>query len=364
MNRITARWLLLPVLSVALVAAAGCGSSSSSKAKAKSSTSTTAAKAELTGTINGSGATFPATYYQAAIQAVTQANSGLTVNYNPTGSGQGQTDLEGQLVDFAGSDSTVKPEDVSKFKGGKFLYFPTVAAPITVSYNLSGVSSLQLSAPTIAKIFSGAIKTWNDAAIKSDNPDADLPSTAITVAVRSDGSGTTANFTKYLTKAAATDWALGSDKTVNWPSGVTKAEKNAGVAQVIKQTDGGIGYVDFSDAKASGLKFAKVKNASGSYVAASLSGASAAVAGAKVNADLTYDPLNASGKTAYAITAPTYILVYVNQTDKQKGTDVKGFLNYILTDGQELAASVDFAKLPADLASKAITQLDQIVIPS
>jgi phosphate transport system substrate-binding protein len=360
MNRITARWLLLPVLSVALVAAAGCGSSSSSSTKSKSST----AAAKLTGTINGSGATFPATYYQAAIQAVTQANSGLTINYNPTGSGAGQTDLEGQLVDFAGSDSTVKPEDVSKFKGGKFLYFPTVAAPITVSYNLSGVSSLQLSAPTIAKIFSGAIKTWNDAAIKSDNPGVTLPSTAITVAVRSDGSGTTANFTKYLTKAAATDWALGSDKTVNWPAGVTKAEKNAGVAQVIKQTDGGIGYVDFSDAKASGLKFAKVKNASGSYVVASLSGASAAVEGATINADLTYDPLNASGKSAYAITAPTYILVYVNQTDKQKGTDVKGFLDYILTDGQQLAGSVDFAKLPATLASKAITQLDQIVIPS
>jgi phosphate transport system substrate-binding protein len=361
MNRIIARWLLMPVLLVALVAAAGCGSSSSSSTKTKNSVNGTT-QASLTGTINGSGATFPATYYQAAIQGVTQANSGLTINYNPTGSGAGQTDLQGQLVDFAGSDSLVKPEDVAKFKGGKFLYFPTVAAPITVSYNLSGVSKLSLSPATIAKIFQGDVKKWNDPAIKADNSGVSLPSTAITVAVRSDGSGTTANFTKYLTKAAATDWKLGTDKTVNWPAGVTKAEKNAGVAQVIKQTDGGIGYVDFSDAKASGLAFAKVKNASGSFVAASLGSATAALAGATVNPDLTYDPLNASGKDAYPITAPTFILVYVDQTDKQKGTDVKGFLRYILTDGQQLAESVQFAKLPAGLADKAIKQLDQIVI--
>jgi len=169
-------------------------------------------------TLNGSGSTFQKTFDQVAIQAFTQKNSGITVNYAGGGSGKGKTDLQTKTVDFAGTDSTVKAADLSKYQGGQILYIPIVAAPITVSYNLSGVGSLNLSGPTLAKIFSGKITKWNDPAIEADNANATLPSTSITVVHRADASGTTSNFTKYLVAAGGTDWTLGSGDTVNWPS--------------------------------------------------------------------------------------------------------------------------------------------------
>ena len=358
-SSITPRRLGLSALALTLVVgAAACGGSDDNGGK---TTTTTAGKQLAAATVNASGATFPQAYYETAIEAFKTDQPAVTMTYAGGGSGKGQTDLAAGLVDWAGSDSTVKPEDAAKFQT-PFLYFPTVAAPITVSYNLSGVKSLQLSADTIAGIFGGTITKWDDAAIKADNPKASLPSTAITVVHRSDGSGTTANFTKYLTKAAPTAWTLGTDKVVNWPAGQQAGNGNAGVAQIVKTTNGAIGYVDFSDATFAELKFAAVKNAAGKYVAASLAGASAAVDGATVNADLTYDPLNAPGAAAYPITAPTYLLVSTTYTDAAKGAAVKGFVDYVLTDGQALAADTGFAKLPADLAAKAIAQLKKVTV--
>ena len=169
-------------------------------------------------TLNGSGSTFQKTFDQVVIQAFQQKNSGITVNYAGGGSGKGKTDLQTKTVDFAGTDSLVKDADLSKYQGGSILYFPIASAPITVSFNLSGVSSLQLSGPTLAKIFGGKITKWNDAAIVADNPGATLPDTAVTVVHRADASGTTSNFTKYLVAAGGPDWTLGSGDTVNWPS--------------------------------------------------------------------------------------------------------------------------------------------------
>jgi ABC-type phosphate transport system substrate-binding protein len=169
-------------------------------------------------TLNGSGSTFQKPFNQAVIEAFQKANSGITVNYAGGGSGKGKTDLQTKTVDFAGTDSLVKPEDLPKYQGGTILYFPTVAAPITVSYNVSGLDSLKLSPSTLAKIFEGQITKWNDAAIATDNPGVTLPDTAITVVHRADASGTTSNFTKYLTSAAGSDWTLGSGDTVQWPS--------------------------------------------------------------------------------------------------------------------------------------------------
>lgn len=361
MVRSRARWLVAPVLVLAFaLVAAACGSDKNSGSSGGSKTSsTTAAKPLPTATLNGSGATFPQAFYETVISEFKTAQPSVTVTYGGGGSGKGQTDLQAGLVQWAGSDSTVKPEDVSKFKG-PFLYFPTVAAPITVSYNLSSVKNLQLSASTLAGIFQNKITTWNDPAIKTDNPKATLPATPITVVHRADGSGTTANFTKYLVAAAGADWTLGTDKVVNWPTGQQAGTANSGVAQIVKGTNGAIGYVDYSDAKAANLVFASIKNKSGSYVAPSLDSATAALAGTTVNADLTYNPLNASGTNAYPITAPTYILVYTTQSDANVATALKGFLNYIYGEGQSLAASVDFAKLPADLLSKAQAQVNDI----
>jgi phosphate transport system substrate-binding protein len=339
--------------------AAGCGSS-----KKSGSTSTAGGSAKLApATLNGSGSTFQQAYDQEAIKQFTAKNSGVTVNYGAGGSGKGLTDLQGKLVDFAGTDAPIKDTDLTKYSGG-VLYFPTVAAPITVSYNLSGVSKLILGPSTIAKIFEGKITTWNDPAVAADNPGANLPNKQITTVHRSDGSGTTNNFTLYLTKADPSDWTLGSGKTVNWPGGQA-GNGNTGVAQISKSTDGATGYVDFSDARAVGLSFASIKNASGQPIAPSLASASAALAAVTVKPDLTYDPTNASGPGAYPITSPTWIVIYKTQPSKAKGEALKAILDFILTTGQgSLATDNDFAPLAKNLDQQAIAELAQIVVPA
>ena len=348
-----ARRTVIALVAPALLLAA-CGSSSK----------TPSSSGSIKTTLNGSGSTFQKTFDQVAIQAFQSANSGITVNYAGGGSGKGKTDLQTKTVDFAGTDSLVKAADVPKYQGGTILYFPTVAAPITVSYHVSGVDTLKLSAPTIAKIFSGAVTKWNDPAIQTDNAGATLPSTDIVAVHRADASGTTSNFTKYLVAAAGSDWTLGNGDTVNWPSNSQAGQGNQGVAQAVSSTDGAIGYVDFADALGAKLKFASIKNAAGSYVPASIAGAAAAVASATIKDDLTYSPLNESGADAYPITSPTWIIVYEKQTDKTKGTALKSFLSFVLNDGQALAEGANYAKLPTELQQKAIAQLTKLQIPA
>lgn len=316
----------------------------------------------LEGTLDGSGATFPKAFYETAIEGFAEKAPNVTVNYGGGGSGKGKKDLADQVVIWAGTDSLVKDEDLPTFKGGSILYFPTVAAPITVSYNVKGLDKLQLSPETLAKIFQGDITTWNDAAIAADNPGTTLPSTKITIARRSDGSGTTSNFTKYLDSAAKGTWKLGAGDTVDWPADSQAGNGNSGVSQIVKDTDGAIGYVDLSDAKASGLSFASIKNAAGQFVAPTLEGATAALESAEIKDNLTYSALNTKGEKAYPITASTYIIVYAKQTDAKKAEALKGWLTYVLTDGQAKAASVDFAPLPKGLDAKALDQLSKIQV--
>jgi phosphate transport system substrate-binding protein len=343
--------LVAPVLILA-----ACGSSSKTGGGGGGGSGST--------TLNGSGSTFQQTFDQTAIAAFQDANKGITINYAGGGSGKGKTDLQSKTVDFAGTDSLVKDADVAKYQGGKFLYFPIAAAPITVSFHVSGVDSLQLSGETLAKIFSGAVKKWNDTAIENDNGNATLPSTDIVIVHRAEASGTTSNFTKYLADAGGSSWTLGSGDTVEWPSSSQAGQGNAGVAQAISTTDGAIGYVDFSDATQAKLKFASIENKAGKFLAPTLAGASAAVASSTVKDDLTYSPLNQPGADAYPITSPTWILVYATQTDHAKGTALKSFLTFVLNDGQGLAESVNYAKLPTTLQQKAIAQLASIVIPA
>jgi phosphate transport system substrate-binding protein len=349
---------VLAGVAVAALALAGCGGNGDS-----SDTTTTAPAggsdlSNLSGELKASGASFPNAYYQKALDEFVNVAPDLEITYNSVGSGTGKKEFGSGLTDLAGTDSTVKEGDGPA--AGSYFYIPTVAAPITVSYNLSGVDKLQLSADTLAKIFQRDVKTWNDPVIQADNPNATLPGTAIVVAHRSDGSGTTNNFTKYLAKAAPNTWKLGSGDTVAWPPDTQGGDKNTGVAQIIKQSDGAIGYVDLSDAEASGLKFAAIKNKDGQYVEASLEGATAAVAGAQVKDDLSYDPLDTSGADTYPITAPTYLLARPKYDDSTKAENVKGFLTWLLGDGQQYAESVKFAKLPAELQEKALAQVEKI----
>ncbi len=344
------------VAAVAAIALAGCA-----KSNTPSSTPTSGAADSITsmsGELKGSGASFPDAFYQEVIADLKTKAPNVKITYNPVGSGTGKKEFAGGLNDFAGSDSTVKPTD--NVPDGSYIYVPTVAAPITVSFNLKGVTSLQLSPSTIGKIFGRTIKTWNDPAIAADNPGVTLPATAITVAHRSDASGTTSNFTKFLVAAAGTDWTLSSGDTVNWPTDTVGGAKNTGVATLIKQTDGTIGYVDLADAKAAGLVFASIKNKAGKFVAPTLDGAAAALAGAKVNDDLTYNPLWADGDAAYPITSPTYFLLKPKYDSPEKAKLVKAFVKYVLTEGASIAGDVNFATLPDSLKTKALAQLDKV----
>ena len=365
MHKTRRLWAVGLVAALAVIAAA-CSSDSKTTTAASASGSTSSAKAasvdyaKLTGTLNGSGSSFQDAFDQKAKAEFAKVASGVTVNYTKSGSSAGKQDLANQVVQFAGTDSLIKDADKPTFKGGEVLYFPTVGAPITVSFNVSGVDKLQLSPDVLAGIFQATITKWNDQKIANDNAGVTLPSTTIAVVHRLDGSGTTSNFTKYLKTAAPTVWTLDSGDTVNWPASTQGAEKNSGVASLIKTTDGSIGYVDLADSVNAGLKTASIKNAAGKFVGPTLDGASAALAGAQVAADLTYNPLNAAGDAVYPITSPTWIIVYKKQTDAAVVEALKGWLNFILTDGQGFAKTVGYAQLPSALAQKAIDQLSQI----
>ncbi|MGC5033441.1 phosphate ABC transporter substrate-binding protein PstS [Micromonospora sp. DT229] len=356
MNRNVLSRRVLAGVALAALALTGCASNDNSTEP--SSNGGDGVYANLSGELKASGASFPDAYYQEVVEAFKDVAGKVTVTYNATGSGTGKKQFGEGLVDFAGTDSLVKETD--GVAPGSFLYIPTVAAPITVSYNLQGVEKLQLSPETLAKIFQTDIRTWDDAAIRADNPGVELPNTPIVVAHRSDGSGTTSNFTKYLEAAAAGTWKLGSGDTVNWPANTQGGEKNTGVAQIVQQTNGAVGYVDLSDAKATGLKFAAIKNKDGQFVEPTLEGTTAGLEGAEIAEDLSYNPLNAAGATAYPITAPTFIIVQTSYGDAAKADLVKGFLTYLLNDGQELAKEIDFAPLPASLKEKALAQVDKI----
>jgi phosphate transport system substrate-binding protein len=222
------------------------------------------------------------------------------------------------------------------------------------------VSNLKLSPATIAGIFSGKIKTWNDPAIKADNSGVTLPSTPITLAVRSDSSGTTANFTEFLVDAAPSAWTLGSSSTIKWPSSARAASGNPGVAQVVKSTPGAIGYVDYATAKASALSFASVKNKDGSFVAPSPASATAAATSVTPKADLTFAAVWQGGAGAYPITYQSWDLVNAKQPTANDAAMLKAYLGYLLGDGQKLLSQIGLAPLPSSLDQQAVAQLSKI----
>jgi phosphate transport system substrate-binding protein len=285
----------------------------------------------------------------------------LTVNYSGVGSGTGRSNLAAGTVNFGGSDSTIPASELSTFKGKTVLYFPVVIGPITVSYNLSGLSKpLNLSAPVIADIFEAKVTTWNNSAIAADNPGVTLPSTAISICRRSDSSGTTQNFSEFLVKGAPSVWTLGSSSTINWPAASRGGNGNGGVASCIKSTAGAVGYVDYADAKASSLTFASVKNSAGDYVAPSVSSATAAADNATVASNLTFSAIWAPGASSYPITYQSWDLVYEAQSSSTTAANLKGYIGYLLGAGQKLLPELNYAPLPASLDQKATAQLSEI----
>lgn len=330
------------------VTLAACGKSSSS------STGTSASSSSAT--ISGAGSTFAAPVYQQWGSGI----PGLTVNYNPVGSGAGITALEGKTVDFGASDPPLKPAEFATLeKVGPVQQIPMFLGAITVSYNLPGVKSgLKLDGPTIAEIFLGKIKTWNDPAIAGLNPGVSLPSTPITVIHRSDSSGTTSGFTGFLASVSP-EWKskVGEGKTVPWPTG-TGAKGNAGVAGAVQQTTGSVGYVEQSYALEHKFTYASVKNKAGNYVEPTLASTSAAAEGVEVPANLGIKIKNPAAPTAYPITSQTFVVVYKDMCKagvpggESAAKGVVKFLEYGLGSGQSILSQADYAALPAAILTK------------
>src|SRR5271165_811921 len=345
---------------------AACSSSSSSSTPASSSSSATSSAssssgAKLSGTLNGSGSTFQTTFQETAASSFKSVQPGMTVNYGSGGSGKGRTDLSSGVVNFAGSDSTIPAAEEANFKGKTVLYFPVVIGPITLSYNLSGLSKpLQLTPEVIADIFQAKITTWNNSAIAADNPGVTLPSTPITIVVRSDSSGTTQNFSLFLKTATPSTWTLGSSSTIKWPGTARAGNGNGGVASAVKSTPGAIGYVDYADAKASGLMFASVKNKDGNYVAPTPQTASAAADGSTISPNLTFHAVWATGADAYPITYQSWVLVYETQPNANDAAMLQAYIGYLLGPMQQMSGSLGYAPLPANLDSMAKAQLSKI----
>ncbi len=354
-------------IAAALIVAA-CGSSSSSSSSSGTSSGTSTSSSGGSATLNGAGSTFAAPIYQQ--WGSNLKSQGLTVNYNAVGSGAGVTQLQAATVAFAGDDAPIKSSEVSGMKG-PILQFPVAFGSITVSYNLPGVKSgIKLDGPTLADIYLGKVKTWNDAAIKALNPGLSLPSTAITVVHRSDSSGTTDGFTKFLAAVSPT-WSsqVGHGKDVKWPTG-TGAAKNAGVAAAVKQTPGGIGYVEQAYALENNFTYAAVKNKSGNYVLPTISNTSAAANGITIPPDLGISTINSPNAQAYPIASQTFIDVYTDACksgglSSSTASGLKKFLTYAFGSGQQTLGSgssqLPYAPLTSTLQSKDTAQLAKLV---
>jgi len=358
MHRVRVRGVAVAgvALAAAALSLAACSSSSTTTGGSSGGGS-----AKLSGTLNGSGSTFQLTFQQTAISNFKSVQPNMTVNYGGGGSGKGRTDLASNVVQYAGSDTAPIPSDeTANFKGKTVLYFPVVVGPITVSYNLSGVSNLKLDGPVIAGLFDGSIKKWDDPKITALNPGVKLPSTTVVIARRSDSSGTTANFSQFLVDAAPGVWKLGSSSTIAWPATSQGGNGNGGVAQIVKSTAGAVGYVDYSDAKASGLTYASVKNKDGQYVAPSVSSATTAADNATIAPNLTFSAIWAPGAGSYPVTYQSWVLVYQAQSSANTAKMLQAYLGYLLGDGQKLLSSLNYAPLPASLDQKAKAQLPMI----
>ncbi len=368
MKRTTVQAALVPACLVLAASLTACGSDAnspaSSGAKATGSTTTNGSSTDCpTGTINGEGSSAQKNAIELAITAYQDTCSGATVNYNPTGSGAGIKQFIAKQVDFAGSDSALKTvavdgvveEDAAaKTCGSPAWDIPMVAGPIAIAYNLPGVTTLTLNAEVAAKIFNGTITTWNDPAIAALNAGASLPATAIKVFFRSDESGTTENFTKYLHAAAPAVWT--ADPAKKWTGKGEGKEKSAGVASAAAATPGGVTYAEWSYATQNKLGVAQIDSGAG---AVALTGESAgkAVAAASQKGQgndlalsLKYDTKEAG---VYPIILVTYEIVCSTYADKAKANGVKSFLKFFASpEVQSKLESAGYAPLPAAVQAK------------
>lgn len=309
--------------------------------------------------INGAGATFPYPIYSKWFDAYAKVDPSVRFNYQSIGSGGGQKQILAQTVDFGASDGPMSDDNLSKAPG-KILHIPTVAGAVVMTYNLPGNPALKLDGPTIAGIYLGEIKKWNDPKLTALNPGVSLPDQEIVVAHRSDGSGTTFIFTDYLSKVSA-DWKskVGNNTSVNWPAGIG-GKGNEGVSGQVKQTPGSIGYVELIYAIQNKMPYADLKNADGQFVKPTLESVTAAMSTAHIPDDFRFSMTNAPGKDSYPIAGATWLLVYEQQKDAAKGKKLVEFLKWAATKGEDMAKELDYAPLPQQLRDRVLKRIDEI----
>jgi phosphate transport system substrate-binding protein len=309
--------------------------------------------------INGAGATFPFPLYSKWFAEYNRKNPDLKFNYQSIGSGGGVKQITEKTVDFGASDAPMTDAELAKAPG--LVHVPTVLGAVVIVYN-GAPDGIKLTGDSIAGIFMGTITKWNDPKIAATNPNVKLPDTAIAVAHRSDGSGTTAIFTDYLAKVSP-DWKtkVGSAKSVKWPVGLG-GKGNEGVTGLVKSTPGSIGYVELAYARQNKLPMASIKNADGNFVVPSIESTTAAAAGVEMPADFRVSITNSKGKDAYPISAFTYLLVYKDQADAKKGEALVRFLWWAIHDGQALAGPLDYAPLPKPVVSKVEAALRALTV--
>ena len=314
----------------------------------------------LAADITGAGATFPYAVYTKWAEAY-QAATGNKVNYQGIGSSGGIKQIKAKTVDFGGTDAPLNEAELDE---AKLVQVPTVMGGVTIVVNVPGFDSgkLKLDGNTAANIFRGAITKWNDPAVARLNPGANLPNLAITVANRSDGSGTTHVFTSYLAKQSlAFMREVGAGKTVNWPSNSVGGKGNPGVAANVQKIKGAIGYVDIADAMKNNMNFVALKNRAGNYIIPNQDAVADAAAGANFKVrGMAPDLLDQMHKNAWPITTATYMLAYEKGADAVKQKDVVNFFTWSLNNGQKLAEELGFVALPANVVKMVEAEMKNI----
>ena len=312
-------------------------------------------------TLNGAGATFPNPMYQKWFSEYHKAHPEVQFNYQSIGSGGGIRQVLAQTVDFGASDGPMSDEQLGQAKV-KILHIPTVLGAVVPAYHIPGVDGeVKFTPEALAGIFLGKITTWNDKAITSANPGVNFPNQTIIVVHRSDGSGTSYIFTDYLSKVSK-DWAdsVGKNTSVKWPTGLG-AKGNEGVAGMIRQMDGAIGYIELIYAVQNKIPYGSVKNSGGTFVKASLDSVTSAAGSVKtMPADFRVSITNAPGKDAYPISSFTWLLIPSQSKDAAKGKIINDFLNWMVDDGQKMTADLTYAPLPQSVASKVKDTIKQV----
>jgi phosphate transport system substrate-binding protein len=312
-------------------------------------------------TLNGAGATFPYPMYSKWFSEYHKLHSDVEINYQSIGSGGGIRQVLAGTVDFGASDGPMTDDQLKEAKT-KILHVPTVLGAVVPAYNIPGVNAeLKFTPEALAGIFLGKITSWNDKALTGPNPGVNLPNQPIIVVHRSDGSGTTYIWTDYLSKVSS-EWQsqVGKGTSVKWPVGLG-GKGNEGVAGMIRQMQGAIGYIELIYAVQNNIPYGVVKNAGGNFVKASLESVTAAAASVQnMPADFRVSITNAPGKDAYPISSFTWLLIPVRSKDAAKGKILADFLNWMVDDGQKMTAQLTYAPLPQSVASKVKAEIKQV----